>query len=65
MAYFPRLTVTLLPVLLLACDDKPPPAPAYYDRVIQPILTGTCVRNQGSCHTEDGNGGALGNLDLT
>ena len=37
----------------------------YYERVIQPILTQNCVFNQGACHKDDGNGNALGNLDLT
>lgn len=59
----------LLPVacclLLFGCDDQPPAGPMYYERVIQPILTQNCVFNQGACHKDDGNGNALGNLDLT
>jgi len=47
------------------CDQGAPPAPRYFERVIQPILTANCVRNQGSCHKDDGTGNALGNLDLT
>jgi hypothetical protein len=52
-------------LLAAACDDTPPGAPAYYDRVIQPILTTSCVRNQGGCHADDGTGSAFGNLDVT
>ncbi len=58
----------LVALALLAaagCDDGSPDAPQYYQRVIQPILTASCVRQQGGCHKEDGNGNALGNLDLT
>ncbi len=47
------------------CDDQPPAAPQYYERVIQPILTANCVFNQGACHKDDGAGNALGNLDLS
>src|SRR5262245_12205561 len=47
------------------CDDQAPAAPRYFERVIQPILTANCVRNQGACHKDDGAGNALGNLDLT
>jgi len=50
---------------VLGCDDQPPAGPQYYERVIQPILTQNCVFNQGACHKDDGNGNALGNLDLT
>ena len=42
-----------------------PPAPKYFQRVIQPILTANCTRNQAPCHKEDGAGNALGNLDVT
>src|SRR5215475_11089266 len=59
------LLVLLLAISFGACDDEPPPAPAYYDRVIQPILNSSCIRNQGGCHSDDGTGNALGNLDLT
>src|SRR6188768_3016354 len=56
----------LLSLLLLSgCDEGSPDAPKYYQRVIQPILTNGCVRNQGACHQNDGTGNALGNLDLT
>jgi hypothetical protein len=48
-----------------ACEDTSPPAPRYFERVIQPILTNSCVRNQGACHKDDGLGNALGNLDLS
>ncbi len=37
----------------------------YFERVIEPILNSSCVRNQGGCHEADPNGNALGNLDLT
>jgi hypothetical protein len=58
--------VAIFAILLFgACDDTPPPAPDYYNRVIQPILTASCIRNQGGCHKDDGTGSALGNLDLT
>src|SRR4051812_19303236 len=58
---------SLVPILFLAlgCDSGPPAAPQYFERVIQPILTTNCVRNQGACHKDDGTGSALGNLDLT
>jgi hypothetical protein len=49
----------------IGCDDTSPDAPQYYERVIQPIFTASCVRQQGGCHKDDGTGNALGNLDLT
>jgi hypothetical protein len=52
-------------LLLVGCDEGSPDAPKYYQRVIQPILTNSCVRNQAACHQNDGTGNALGNLDLT
>jgi hypothetical protein len=63
-----RLRVALLLGSVLtaaACDSGPAGAPQYYERVIQPILTASCVRQQGACHKDDGTGNALGNLDLT
>jgi hypothetical protein len=61
-----RLSLSLLLAsTLLGCDSGPPAAPQYFERVIQPILTTSCVRQQGACHKDDGNGNALGNLDLT
>lgn len=57
--------VALVCALVAGCDDRPPAGPQYYERVIQPILTQNCVFNQGACHKDDGNGNALGNLDLT
>ena len=57
--------VVLSALSLIGCKDQAPNAPMYYERVIQPILTNSCVRNQGSCHKDDGTGNALGNLDLT
>jgi len=51
--------------VITGCDDGPPPAPKYFERTIQPILTQNCVFNQGACHKDDGNGNALGNLDLS
>ena len=61
------LRLLAVPVLLCAigCDDQPAAGPMYYERVIQPILTQNCVFNQGACHKDDGQGNALGNLDLT
>ena len=55
----------LLALVAVGCDDQPPGGPQYYERVIQPILTQNCVFQQGACHKDDGNGNALGNLDLT
>ena len=62
-----RRSASFVPGSLVAvgCDDQPPAGPQYYERVIQPILTQNCVFNQGACHKDDGNGNALGNLDLT
>ncbi len=54
-----------LALVVVGCDSGPPAGPQYYERVIQPILTQNCVFNQGACHKDDGNGNALGNLDLT
>ena len=59
------LLLAALPLVVAACDSGPPAAPQYFDRVIQPILTASCVRNQGACHKDDGTGNALGNLDLS
>jgi hypothetical protein len=52
-------------VALSGCDSGPPDAPKFFEREIQPILTASCVRQQGACHKDDGTGNALGNLDLT
>jgi hypothetical protein len=60
-----RTLCVALALFLVGCDDQPPAGPQYYERVIQPILTQNCVFNQGACHKDDGNGNALGNLDLT
>ncbi|HEY1584810.1 MAG TPA: hypothetical protein VGH63_03925, partial [Polyangia bacterium] len=60
-----RALLVGLALVLVGCDDQPPAGPQYYERVIQPILTQNCVFNQGACHKDDGNGNALGNLDLT
>ncbi len=57
--------VSGLAVCAIGCDDQPPAGPKFYERVIQPILTQNCVFQQGACHKDDGNGNALGNLDLT
>ncbi len=58
----------LLVALVLAgaaCDEPPPAAPQYFQRVIQPILTANCEFNQGACHRDDGTGNAVGNLDVS
>ncbi len=47
------------------CDNPQPEGRLYYDRVIQPILTQTCVTNTSGCHKVDADGNALGNVDLT
>jgi hypothetical protein len=60
-----RSLCVALALVAVGCDDQPPAGPQYYQRVIQPILTQNCVFNQGACHKDDGNGNALGNLDLT
>lgn len=52
-------------LLTFGCDEGSPPAPHYFNRVIQPILNESCVRSQGACHKDDGTGNALGNLALT
>src|SRR6185295_17926140 len=54
------------PLLLLTAGcDEVPGGPHYYARVIQPILTNSCVRNVGGCHEDDGSGNAAGNIDMT
>ena len=60
-----RLFALSLVATLGACNDKPPAAPQYFERVIQPILTANCEFNQGACHKDDGTGNALGNLDVS
>jgi WD40-like Beta Propeller Repeat len=60
-----RPLILTLALVAVGCDDQPPAGPKFYQRVIQPILTQNCVFNQGACHKDDGNGNALGNLDLT
>src|SRR6185312_4281726 len=59
------IVVPWIALCAVGCDDQPPAGPQYYERVIQPILTQNCVFQQGACHKDDGNGNALGNLDLT
>jgi hypothetical protein len=60
-----RVSTAILFALVAGCDSGPPDGPQYFERVIQPILTTNCVRNQGACHLDDGKGNALGNLDLS
>jgi hypothetical protein len=38
---------------------------SFYDARVQPILTGGCQRQSTGCHVDDGDGFALGNLDLS
>ncbi len=59
------LSALCLLLSLPGCKDQSPAAPMFYENFIQPILTNSCVRNQGGCHENDGKGNALGNLDLT
>lgn len=38
---------------------------SFYEARVQPILNGGCQRQSTGCHTDDGSGFALGNLDLS
>jgi hypothetical protein len=59
---------SLIVVLLVAssaCDRSKSPGETYFDRQIAPILNASCVGATAPCHRDDGNGVALGNLDLS
>jgi len=59
-----RLTVALL-LTAVACERTPPPE-VYFEREILPILQKRCTNAAGGpCHVNDGQGRAMGNLDLT
>lgn len=55
----------LLALLLGGCEQRPPSTYSYYEERIAPILDVGCQRQTTGCHVDDGNGFALGNLDLT
>jgi WD40-like Beta Propeller Repeat len=48
-----------------ACSEQEPTPFSYYDERIAPILDVGCARQTTGCHQDDGQGFALGNLDLT
>jgi hypothetical protein len=52
-------------VALAACAPADEREFAYYEERIEPILEGGCQRQTTGCHVDDGNGFALGNLDLS
>jgi len=58
-----RLLVAL--VSFAACSPSPPRGETYYEHAIQPLLNASCVGGVAPCHRDDGNGVALGNLDLS
>ena len=49
----------------LGCQNPEPENNLFFERRIQPILTASCVGNTAGCHRDNGNGEALGNLDLS
>ncbi len=58
------LTVALL-LAATACERTPPPE-VYFEREILPILQKRCTSGAGGpCHVNDGQGRAMGNLDLS
>jgi hypothetical protein len=52
-------------VALASCAPADEREFAYYEERIEPILEGGCARQTTGCHVDDGNGFALGNLDLS
>lgn len=63
----PRVWVVFVGAALAlgACDHSRSPGRSYYEREIDPILQASCVGGVAPCHRDDGNGVALGNLDLS
>lgn len=59
------LILAILFVTSAACDRSKSPGQTYFDRQIAPILNASCVGSTAPCHRDDGNGVALGNLDLS
>ena len=65
---FWRPVLLAVVLALSACETEPPPGRLYFDRVIQPILTESCARGSGGCHSVtlgDEYAFANGNLDVT
>jgi len=52
-------------LLVVGCEQRPTSTYSYYEDRIAPILDVGCQRQTTGCHVDDGNGFALGNLDLT
>jgi hypothetical protein len=60
-----KLLLMLL-VVSAGCDHPPAAGQQYFERVIEPILSQSCVSTgSGPCHQADKAGNALGNLDLS
>ena len=54
----------LLGLVVVGCDDVPPPGGSYFDERIQPAFDVGCAIQTNGCHVDNG-GSATGNLDLS
>lgn len=55
----------LVALVCAGCKEQEPSAFSYYEERIAPIIGEGCARQTTGCHQDDGNGFALGSLDLT
>ncbi|MCB9599639.1 MAG: PD40 domain-containing protein [Sandaracinus sp.] len=54
----------LLGLVVVGCDDVPPPGGSYFEERIQPAFDVGCAIQTNGCHVDNG-GSATGNLDLS
>ena len=52
-------------IVAAACTGTDSPSTTYFQRSIEPILNASCTGSTAPCHRDDGNGVALGNLDVS
>jgi hypothetical protein len=60
-----RTLLTSLTFALLCGCGSDAPRTTYFERNIAPILEGSCSLGTSGCHQDNGDGEALGNLDLS
>lgn len=57
-------SVSCVSLLAVGCEDRAVSSFSFYDERIAPIFGVGCQRQTTGCHVDDGQGFALGNLDL-
>jgi hypothetical protein len=60
----PFLLISILIGFACSCGSEAP-SQTYFERSIAPILVGSCSGATSGCHEDNGDGEALGNLDLS